>query len=346
MPDGDKAVIRLTAEGNGPGELWSCHWDFWICLPGSSEDEFTTTTVGLLGSPDGNPYNDWMDTESNELELVYEGPEMHEASLAYCVENWCVPENQTIMSFHGNTTYEDYACQNNTHREFNVSDPACILSEDKIEEVCQDVTPLALHACQLDCCMGGCGVLPDLDRPRDPTEAPEDDFLGGCLLERTPSTVCPIAQGGTIVKLLSTTGTQSIPAGEEVFHSIYQNPDPDDNGSTTVKFKLNNPFNSNADAFVRHDKNVLTTFTESVCDGFEFEPSSCGTEQFIEVACKEFPGVEPFAIVNVYFASDVISDGGDAAIDQCCEAEEYGDEVGIVAYTYQIECTCPPSTIQ
>lgn len=346
MPDGQKAVILMIAEGDGPGELWSCHWDFWICLPASYEEQFNATTVGLLGSPDNDPYNDWMDTEGNVLDLIYEGPERHDASLGYCVDNWCLGEDETMMSYHGNTTYEDYACANNTHREFDVSDPDCVLSADKIEQFCQDVTPFALQACQVDCCLGGCEVLPDLDRPETPIDAPTDDFFGGCLLERTPSTVCPSAEGGTIVKLLSTTGTESIPAGEEVFHSIYQNPDPDDNGSTTVKFKLNNPFNSNADAFVKHDKNVLTTFTESVCEGFEFEPSSCGTEQFIEVACKEFPGVEPFALVNVYFASDVISDGGDVAIDQCCEAEEYGAEVGIVEYTFQIECKCPTSSTQ
>ena len=363
MPDGDKAVIELQAKGQGPGELWSCHWDFWICLPETGREEFSTGTTGLLGSPDGDAYNDWMDTDGNTIgtvnEVINDGPDKHNVSMAYCYDNWCVPEEDSIMSYHGDTTYGDHMCRNETHRDFDVNDPACVLSADKIEEECGGLPANLLHACQMDCCVGGCGLMPDLDRPRAPTPAPAVDFLNDCVLANTPDTVCPTTTtttaedggggGGSIVKLLSTTGTQGLPDGAEVFHSIVQDPDPDDNGSTTVKFKLNNPFGSDADAYVKHDVNVLTTFTSSVCDGFRLDSSSCGSDRYIEVACKEFPGVEPFALVNVYFASDGISGGGgggDAVIDRCCEAEEYGAGIGIVEYTFRIECTCPNKSIQ
>lgn len=350
MPRGDIAAIRLKAEGKGPGELWSCHWDFWICLPGSDQIEFETGTTGLLGSPDGDPMNDWMDTGGTVLEMTnFTLPEAHNDSMAYCVDNWCVPQNETMMSFHGNTDYGDHKCANETHRDFIVTDPSCVLSAEKIEEVCKGMPPVAYYACQLDCCMGGCDqlpdVIPDLDRPGVPTEAPAGDPEGECVLVNTPDAVCPTATG-PVVTLLQTTGNEPLPADAPVFHSIYQDPDPDDNGDTTVHFKVNNPFDSAADVYVKHDENVLTTFTTSVCPAFEIEASGCNKDEIIEVACKEYPGVAPFALVNVYFASVGINSDSNAEIDQCCEPEDYEPSVGIVEYTFKIECVCPESTTQ
>merc|ERR1711933_69336 len=119
MPDGEKSVIKLVAAGNGPGELWSCHWDFWICLPASYEQEFIDTTVGLLGTPDGNTANDWMTPDGETLPLVIGGEEKHEAAMEYCYDNWCVSQEESIMSYHSNTNYGDHKCEDEPHRDFN-----------------------------------------------------------------------------------------------------------------------------------------------------------------------------------------------------------------------------------
>lgn len=342
MPNKDKAVIHLKTRGKGPGELWSCHWDMYVCLPAAYSKEFEDTTTGLFGTPDGNPENEWMSPEG--VELLMPPDNSHQAEMDYCLGNWCVSQVESIMAYHGDTTYKDHKCHSEPHRPHL---DTCVMSLPKIKEVCDQVPLEKRQACETDCCMGGqdaCAEIPDimtdLERNNDP-KPPQEESADECEdLEDTADTVCPSTEGG-VVKLLKTTGTAAIPEGGDVFHSIIMDPDPDDNSMTTVRFKVNNPFDSAAHVYVKHDVNVLTDFTNSVCDGFILDPAGCESAQEIEVACKEFPGVEPFALVNVYFASAGLDSSNDAEIDKCCDAADYDAPVGIVEYTFQIECICP-----
>jgi len=343
MPDGEsKAVIHVKSEGKGPGELWSCHWDVNVCLPVQYSTQFADTTVGLFGTPDGNPNNEWM--KPNGIEIPMAGDDAHKLEMDYCLDNWCVSQEESIMTYHGDTTYADHKCHDEPHKD---TWDGCVLNVEKVNEVCSQVPFRMKYACEEDCCVGGCDqikdVMPDFERKEDKPEDPKSaDECGD--LEDTADTVCPSTEGG-VVKLLKTTGTATIPDGGDVFHSIIMDPDPGDNGSSTVRFKVNNPFDSSAHVYVKHDVNVLSGFTNSVCDGFVLDTAGCDTSNEIEVACKEFPGVEPFAVVNVYFASVGLDDSNDAEIDKCCDAADYEPGTGIVEYTFQIECICPDDII-
>lgn len=349
MPNGDDTVIELKAMGKGPGEMWSCHWEFFICLPASDQDQFKETSVGLLGSPDQDTTNDWMDQEGNLIDIVRVGVERHKASIDYCYDNWCVSQEDSLMSHHGDTTYEDAKCEHEDFHEFDINSPICVMSADKIKEACKDVPFVMVYGCEVDCCFGGCDEIPEVeeDLKKLQKETPDiifDPIFNDCgdELLGTPDQVCPTTEGG-IIKLLRTTGSTPLPEGVDIFYGIVQDPDPDDNGATAVRFKVSNPFDSAADVFVRHDKFVETVFTASTCPGFSLTASGCDDGEEIEVACKEFPGKEPFALVNVYFASTGIS--GEAEIDKCCEADDYDSSTtGVVEYTFQIECTCPGSS--
>jgi hypothetical protein len=86
------------------------------------------------------------------------------------------------------------------------------------------------------------------------------------------------------------------------------------------------------------------------CESMPNTKSGCDLDApEIEVGCVEFPGVEPFALVNVYFVSKQedsfiklnAKDG--AAVEKCCKptAEYNNDDYGVVKYTYKIQCACP-----
>ncbi len=62
--------IMLEAAGKGPGELFGCHWNLFVCLPQAEETAFKTSqSLGLMGSPNGNKMDDWTDIDGNILDL-------------------------------------------------------------------------------------------------------------------------------------------------------------------------------------------------------------------------------------------------------------------------------------
>ncbi len=65
---GSISEILLEVGGEGPGELFGCHFNFFVCLPNSEKDDFASS-VGLLGSPDLDPANDWIAHNGTVLPL-------------------------------------------------------------------------------------------------------------------------------------------------------------------------------------------------------------------------------------------------------------------------------------
>ena len=66
----------------------------------------------------------------------------------------------------------------------------------------------------------------------------------------------------------------------------------------------------------------------------------------IEVGCIEYPVVEPFALVDVYFASNedpfVLNNAApETEVEKCCKPPDYDRGYGVIKYTFKIECTCP-----
>ena len=86
---------------------------------------------------------------------------------------------------------------------------------------------------------------------------------------------------------------------------------------------------------------------DPTCESMPLTPGCKREAPIIEVGCHEYEGVEPFALVNLYFASNSDSfvkeiSSGDVKIDKCCKPpEEYANGYGIVAYTFEIQCVCP-----
>jgi hypothetical protein len=342
IDDSNYSEMLLHRTGDGPGEMWSCHWDFKMCLPAVQQQQFEDTSVGLFGTPNGNTQDDWMNQAGDTLELQHTGHNRHENTINYCVDNWCVSEGESLMTYHGDTTYADYKCENEEHVDWEEDNNDCVLSADQILYACKDEPPQTRYACQTDCCLGGCGdeTISDDLITNDPEDDKPDvvyDYDGDCEEQNiadgtTGSTICPDAD---IVKLLKTNGDEALPASADIFYDISF-------GSGTVSFKVNNPFEANAEAYVKHDKKVLNGFLDPKCEAGKLSEAGCADNFAVEVACLDYDDIEPFALVSVYFASVAVDPlGAQATIDVCCEPEEYAPAVGIVEYTFEVKCGCP-----
>jgi choice-of-anchor A domain-containing protein len=166
----------------------------------------------------------------------------------------------------------------------------------------------------------------------------------------TGDTACPSVPEG-IVKLIKSSA--DLPEGEPVLYDIILDPPSDANSAHTVQFKVDNPFTNHTDIFIKHVKKVGKYALDPVCESMPFTAGCNVDAHTIEVGCHEYDGVSPFALVNIYFASNTdamvmeIGSGGDVAVDKCCKPPaEYSAGYGVVEYTFEIQCTCPDATAE
>lgn len=352
LASGDVAEIHLVNRGNGPGELWSCHWDFWICLPSSEQTQFIDSSGGLMGTPNGQGWDDFIDADGKYIGLQFD-TNWHKTLYNYCYNNHCVEQDDLLVTPPKGQTFADIKCQHVEYEEFDIENPACVLNADEMKEQCDKVPYLLTNACLLECCVGGCGaieeVVEEIEEVKTLSEDPEKIFYEVPMVEepdcqgeewkKTSSEVCPESDT-EVVKLLSTSGTQELPG--DVFFGIDMDTGDDEKGRT-IRFKIHNPFEEGANVYVKYGKSVKGhAFMDPKCDGFEV-PTGCdegATE--IEVACHDYTDVDAFALVQVYFASPSVE--GTTDIDNCCKADVTAD-MGVVMYSFELQCSCPSNTL-
>ncbi len=68
--EGSKSEIMLETAGKGPGALFGCHFNMFVCLPAEEQTAFEEgESLGLMGSPNGNSQDDWMNPLGVVLDL-------------------------------------------------------------------------------------------------------------------------------------------------------------------------------------------------------------------------------------------------------------------------------------
>merc|ERR1712085_2779 len=293
-----EAMLQVT--GDGPGELFACHWDFWVCLPEEEQDRFEVYSVGLFGSPDGNRQNDWMDVTAQPLAI----PSDHKGRGAfdYCHENWCVSEEDSLMTYPDGTTYGDHKCVDEEYIPFDVNNEVCVISAQKIITKCAEKPPSLVHACQVECCYGGCNTFDEVEEEivelvtLDTEEESEDIVFDPPVVEEDP--FC-LSTGKKVGEFANDPACESMPN------------------------------------------------TQSGCDVDATE---------IEVGCVEFPNVEPFALVDIFFVSNEatsfikLNAAADTAVEKCCkppDAYQFDENgYGVLKYTLKIQCSCPTIAVK
>ena len=113
---------------------------------------------------------------------------------------------------------------------------------------------------------------------------------------------------------------------------------------------MNNPFDSAADVYVKYDYRLAdeSVALDPTCESRGNVNPGCDSENeapVIKVPCRDYDRSHPFATVRVYFASRDFDFGGNRQVDKCCElpdeAPDSYDDGNVVAYTFEIQCSCP-----
>jgi choice-of-anchor A domain-containing protein len=157
----------------------------------------------------------------------------------------------------------------------------------------------------------------------------------------TSDEACP--NGAEVVTLLSSKGV--VPDAEPIIYGIEMIADVD--GSPQVKFKIDNPFDGKSDIYVKYGKKVGNYGLDPDCDR-KFFVEGCDPNAYEEAeiiaGCTSHDGIDPYAIIHVYFASkdnEFADFGGE--VDRCCHAPDYTSMYGYEVYefSFEIKCACP-----
>lgn len=347
LPDDSISEIHVNVRGDGPGALWSCHIDFWVCLPDTQKDDILQYSSGLLGSPDGTAWNDFISRDGQYIGLQFH-ESWHKTLIDYCYDNHCTLQDELLLEPPPGKTFEDIKCQEVEYKEFDVTDPNCVLPPETMTALCEDAPHFLTNACLKDCCEGGClsiaEVTEEIEGVKKLSEDDEDIFYevpatipSSCTdngeLSDTADTVCPSAP--EVVKLISSTGPEPT---EPVFFGIKMD-SGDDVVGRILRFKLNNPYSEAGTVYVKFGKSVFEhRFMDPKCEGLEV-PVGCNAEATeIEVACHDYTDIDPFALVQLYFVSSAVE--GTTDIDECCKAD-VPDGAGVIMLSYELLCACP-----
>ena len=194
--------------------------------------------------------------------------------------SWCVSQEDSIMTYPENSSYDDVKCFHEEYIDFVFDDVDCLIPKDKIIAACEDKPPLLIHSCQMECCEGGCDaidqqineietiktlgedkrdILYDIDFD-DQEKAP---LCSGDFRDKTGETVC-LSSSGSVVKPLHQ--SIDIPDGEHVIYGISFADATDDDHAREVSFRVENPFQTKADTYVRYEKKVGFFANDPTCE--------------------------------------------------------------------------------
>lgn len=73
--------------------------------------EFITggNIVGLLGTPNRNPYDDWMKTDGTPIIISGSTDLIYEEAYNYCTDNWCInQQTDSLLTFSNGSTFSDF----------------------------------------------------------------------------------------------------------------------------------------------------------------------------------------------------------------------------------------------
>lgn len=180
------------------------------------------------------------------------------------------------------------------------------------------------------------------------TVAPETPCSEAAYKVLTSKSACPNAPGSfEAVKLVKRSSGTLLPP-EDVIYGI-QMEVPQDGGAPFVSFKVDNPFPDLADMYVKYEKPVGKYALDPACKHTSMVKDCEPVAERIQAGCVAHEGVDPYALVTVYFASDstaVSNQGLATTIDKCCHPEEYDKKFGfgVVSYTFEIKCACPTAS--
>ena len=148
---------------------------------------------------------------------------------------------------------------------------------------------------------------------------------------------------GAGVVLLESIGSGP-PSENPVIWGIEPTIGTDDNANS-VKFKVDNPFENDADIYVQFHEKVGKKAGDGVCIGQMDAPGCNAGATEIEAICMDPTDTLSFSVVSIWFVTtDTAAGNGGAEVAECCDqtsATTFEGTTKVVEYTYEIHCICP-----
>lgn len=181
----------------------------------------------------------------------------------------------------------------------------------------------------------------------------------GCV--GTSETACASSNTGVVEVVHQ---TSDLPENSRpIVHGIlFREPSQDDPfEGREVTFLVENPFGTSVDTYIRYEKKAGKFGNDPSCESqvalAADSNTGCSNSESLEATagCVQFPGMEPFALVDVYFVSNkdsflaLVNNNNKIPEDyKCCTRPgEYDNGgYGVIKYTLKIQCTCSSSNVQ
>jgi cysteine-rich repeat protein len=184
--------------------------------------------------------------------------------------------------------------------------------------------------------------------PCEPDCVPNDDeCVQADYMVKTASEVCPYSTDPVVKTLKKDDGSvEGSPDPADFIYGIEFN-QPVDGSAPTVSFKVDNPMKEVSDLYVKYGKKVGILASDPACEVMPAKADCSPEATVITAVCHDYAGVDPFAIVDIYIASQdpfLAAVGEAATVDKCCHPDDYTDgSWGVVRYAVEIKCVCPPT---
>jgi hypothetical protein len=199
--------------------------------------------------------------------------------------------------------------------------------------------------CSIEDALAGrveCGAPTEAPKVAEvPTPAPCDQEE---YMTKKAVDVCPFANDPIVKVVGSSAGADGINPADFIY-GITHNAGAD-GSAPTVTFKVDNPMTTTADIYVAYSKTAGLMGSDPDCASMPAQAGCSPDTTEITAVCHDYAGVDPFALVNVYIASqDPFMElvGEKATVQKCCHAPDYTDASwGVVHYALEIQCVCPP----
>jgi len=157
--------------------------------------------------------------------------------------------------------------------------------------------------------------------------------------DATCGNVCSSSYG-SVVKVIHQTA--DIPSDPIIYGIAF-----DDDAGREVSFRVQNPFGSDADTYIRYKKKISIYAMDPACNSMLDLVPGCHLESpEITVGCIDHPGMANYAVVDVYFATTdtngFIPDNADPGtkVEKCCHPRNVGAQ-SVIQYSFTIQCACP-----
>jgi len=327
-------AVRIRV-GGSPTSTFGCVMSIQTCLAGT-DTVLRNKTIGLLGTPNSNPNDDWKTPNGQVLNITSKGSEAYD----YCTTYHCVgkPADSLFTYDPQGKTFKDlYSCASEFPGEPDVLD-----APENIAVICGE---------DAECLMDG--ILGDVEdavrnleekeliaeiitspvlTPEVAFNLPDPNVTVDCQYPKPGVNQCPAD-----VVLLNTPAT-FMPVFVQSPITILEQK------GTNVTFNISNPFPDNITAmYYQYNDGSKWSCLEQKALPSCFKPLTM-TATCISGRNATHASTRKFALVDIWFVdAETFGPADNVTVPECCQPDPAHSKTNTALYTYKVYCddSCP-----